>query len=41
MRLQDKIRKEGTVLRKERVIMSGDAEPTLVGSARQSIGERA
>ena len=31
MRLQDKIRKEGTVLRKERVIMSGDTEPTLVG----------
>jgi len=31
MRLQDKIRKEGTVLRKERVIMSGDVEPTLVG----------
>ena len=31
MRLQDKIRKEGTVLRKERVIMSGDVEPTLIG----------
>jgi len=31
MRLQDKIRKEGTVLRKERVIMVGDTEPTLVG----------
>src|ERR671911_2965837 len=31
MRLQDKIRKEGTVLRKERVIMSGDVDPTLVG----------
>jgi NADH-quinone oxidoreductase subunit B len=31
MRLQDKIRKEGTVLRKERIIMSGDTEPTLVG----------
>ena len=29
MRLQDKIRKEGTVLRKERTIMSGDVEPTL------------
>jgi len=29
MRLQDKIRKEGTVLRKERTIMSGDTEPTL------------
>ena len=40
MRLQDKIRKEGTVLRKERVIMSGDAEPTLVGSVRASTGER-
>ena len=34
MRLQDKIRKEGTVLRKERVIMSGDTEPTC------SIGEK-
>ena len=31
MRLQDKIRKEGTVLRKERVIMAGETEPTLVG----------
>ena len=31
MRLQDKIRKENTVLRKERVIMVGDTEPTLVG----------
>ena len=31
MRLQDKIRKEGTVLRKERVIMSGDSEATLIG----------
>ena len=31
MRLQDKIRKEGTVLRKERVIQLGDTEPTLVG----------
>ena len=31
MRLQDKIRKEGTVLRKERVIMSGQVEPVLVG----------
>jgi len=29
MRLQDKIRKEGTVLRKERTIMAGDTEPTL------------
>lgn len=32
MRLQDKIRKEGTVLRRERVILSGDTEPTLVGA---------
>ena len=31
MRLQDKIGKEGTVLRKERVIMSGQTEPTLIG----------
>ena len=31
MRLQDKIRKEGTVLRKERVIMSGQTEPTIIG----------
>jgi len=31
MRLQDKIRKEGTVLRKERVIWQGDSEPTLIG----------
>ena len=31
MRLQDKIRKEGTVLRRERVIMSGATEPTLIG----------
>ena len=31
MRLQDKIRKEGTVLRRERVIMSGDSEPTIIG----------
>ena len=30
MRLQDKIRKENTVLTKERVIMVGDTEPTLV-----------
>ena len=29
MRLQDKIRKEGTTLRKERTIMFGDTEPTL------------
>ena len=31
MRLQDKIRKEGTVLRKERVIHLGDTEPIIVG----------
>lgn len=31
MRLQDKIRKEGTVLRRERVIHVGDTEPTVVG----------
>ena len=31
MRLQDKIRKESTVLRKERVIHVGDSEPILVG----------
>ena len=32
MRLQDKIRREGTVLRRERIILSGDTEPTLVGA---------
>ena len=31
MRLQDKIRKEGTVLRKARVIKSGATEPVVVG----------
>jgi len=31
MRLQDKIRKEGTTLRKERVIMANQTEPILVG----------
>jgi NADH-quinone oxidoreductase subunit B len=31
MRLQDKIRKENTVLRKERVIRAGESEPVLVG----------
>ena len=36
MRLQDKIRREGTVLRRERVILSGDTEPTLVGTASGS-----
>jgi NADH-quinone oxidoreductase subunit B len=30
MRLQDKIRKEGTVFRKERVIKVGQTEPILV-----------
>jgi len=30
MRLQDKIRKEGTVFRKERVIKAGQTEPILV-----------
>ena len=34
MRLQDKIRKENTVLRKERVIMAGDVR------ADRSVGER-
>src|ERR671918_698407 len=33
MRLQDKIKKEGTVLRRERVIQVGDTEPTLVERA--------
>ena len=30
MRLQDKIRKESTVFRKERVMMVGQTEPILV-----------
>jgi NADH-quinone oxidoreductase subunit B len=30
MRLQDKIRRESTVLRRERVIHAGDTEPTMV-----------
>ena len=30
MRLQDKIKKESTVLRKERVIMAGQSEPIIV-----------
>ena len=34
MRLQDKIRRENTVLRKERVIRVGDREATLVDTAR-------
>ena len=33
MRLQDKIRRENTVLRKERVIRVGDVEATLVDTA--------
>ena len=33
MRLQDKIRKEGSVLRRERTIHVGDTEPTIVGDA--------
>jgi NADH-quinone oxidoreductase subunit B len=41
MRLQDKIRKEGTVLRKERTIMSGDTEPTLNTKRFDADGERA
>ena len=41
MRLQDKIRKEGTVLRRERVILSGDTEPTLVGAVSGSALARA
>jgi NADH:ubiquinone oxidoreductase subunit B-like Fe-S oxidoreductase len=32
MRLQDKIRKEDTVLRRQRVIMAGTTEPVLVDS---------
>jgi NADH-quinone oxidoreductase subunit B len=40
MRLQDKIRKEGTVLRKERTIMSGDSEPTLNSKRFDADGER-
>ena len=31
MRRQDKIKKEGTVLRRERVIMAGETESILVG----------
>jgi NADH-quinone oxidoreductase subunit B len=31
MRLQDKIRKESTILRKQRVIPLGQSEPILVG----------
>ncbi len=34
MRLQDKIRKEGTVFRKERVIRVGETEPVLVAGSR-------
>jgi hypothetical protein len=39
MRLQDKIRKEGTVLRKERVIKSGQSEPILIGES-EMVGSR-
>ena len=31
MRLQDKIKKEGTVLRKERLIPLGESEPVIIG----------
>ena len=31
MRLQDKIRKEGTVLRKDRIIPLGQSEPIIIG----------
>src|SRR5205814_5779288 len=31
MRLQDKIRREGSVLRRERVIPSGQSEPVIIG----------
>jgi NADH-quinone oxidoreductase subunit B len=31
MRLQDKIRKEGTVLRKDRIIPLGQSEPVVIG----------
>ena len=31
MRLQDKIRKEGTVLRKDRIIPLGGTEPIVIG----------
>src|SRR5476649_622331 len=41
MRLQDKIRKEGTTFRKERTIMSGDTEPTLNTNRFTADGERA
>ena len=41
MRLQDKIRKEGTVLRKERTVMAGDTEPTLNSKRFDAAGERA
>ena len=40
MRLQDKIRKEGTVLRKERTIMAGDTEPTLNSQRFDANGDR-
>ena len=31
MRLQDKIRKEGTTLRKDRIIPLGQSEPVIIG----------
>jgi hypothetical protein len=37
MRLQDKIRKEGTTLRKDRLIPLGQTEPVIL----EPIGERA
>jgi NADH-quinone oxidoreductase subunit B len=37
MRLQDKIRRESTVLTRERVIHAGDTEPTLVEAATSSL----
>jgi len=38
MRLQDKIRRESTVLTRERVIYAGDTEPTLVETANRARG---
>ena len=38
MRLQDKIRRENTVLRKERVIHAGDTEATLVQTSAPAGG---
>ena len=36
MRLQDKIRKENTVLRKQRVIPLGKSEPIIVGEGSRA-----